>query len=76
MSTEVVSFLSKKNDLAIIDRQRHEFGSHSSRSDKFVSASKSNKAFEDSLRKPDSINQKSEDYNSPLKKKLLFGKNE
>jgi len=57
------------------ERKPFEFGSNSSRSDRYVSASKSNKAFEDSLRKSELVCNKGESFNSPLKKKLLFGKN-
>lgn len=45
MTSEVLSFSLKKNDLSKVDRKPIEFGSHSSRSDRLVSASKSNKAF-------------------------------
>jgi hypothetical protein len=74
MSTDVVSFSARKTDLFKPDRKSREFGSHSSKSDVYISASKSNKAFEDSLRKSDPINQKSERSNSPSTKRLVFGK--
>ena len=74
MSTEIVSYSARKTDSSKADRKPTDFGSHSSRSDVYVSASKSNKAFEDSLRKPDSISQKREKCNSPSTKRLLFGK--
>ncbi len=74
MSTEIVSYSAGKSDPSKADRKPRDLGSHSSRSDVYVSASKSNKAFEDSLRKADSINQRREKSNSPFNKKLIFGK--
>lgn len=64
----------KKVDLSKIDTKIIEIASHSSKFDKDVSASKSNKAFEDSLRKNDSLSKRMPSSKSPLPRKIIFEK--